>query len=102
MQFIITAYDAKDEEALKRRMNARAAHLENIKKVKEKGHVVCAGGITDNEGKPIGSFLVMEFDTKEKFDEYLKSEPYVLSGVWQDIKVETCNVVIMNDEMVGK
>lgn len=102
MQFIITAYDGRDADALQRRMDARAEHLENIKKVKEKGSVVCAGGITDDEGKPVGSFLVMDFAAQELFDEYLASEPYIRRNVWQEVKVEKCNVVIMNDEMVGK
>lgn len=102
MQFIITAYDATDENALSRRMAARPDHLENIKKVKEKGSVVCAGGLTNEKGLPIGSFLVMDFATQELFEEYLKSEPYISAKVWDKINVETCNVVIMNDEMVGK
>lgn len=102
MQFIVTAYDAKDDEALARRKAARPRHLENVKAVKEKGSVVCAGGITNEEGLPVGSLLVMEFATRELLDDYLANEPYVQSGVWQDIKVETCNVVIVNDEMVGK
>ena len=101
MQFLITAYDGKDEDALARRMNTRPRHLENIRKVKEKGSVVCAGGITEG-GKPAGSFLIMEFENRELLDEYLAGEPYVLENVWQDIRVETCSVVIMNDEMVGK
>ena len=67
----------------------------------ENGNVVCAGGITDENGKPIGSFLVLEFASKELFDAYLESEPYIKYHVWEEIKVETCNVVIMNNEMVG-
>lgn len=102
MQYIIKAYDAKDEHALERRMNARPDHLANIKKVKETGSVVCADGITDETGKPIGSFLVMDFATRALLDAYLASEPYIRCKVWQDITVDTCNVVIMNDEMVGK
>lgn len=102
MQFIIHAYDGKDADALNRRMAARPDHLSNIMKIKERGSVVCAGGMTNEEGKTIGSFLVMEFATQEMFDDYLKNEPYVIHKVWQEIKVETCNVVIMNDEMVGK
>ncbi len=102
MQFIITAYDGTDEGAFDRRMAARPDHLANIKKVQEYGSVVCAGGLTNEEGKPIGSFLVMEFDTKELFERYMESEPYIEHKVWQNIKVETCNVVIMNDEKVGK
>lgn len=102
MQFIITAYDGKDEGALERRMNARPAHLANIAKVKETGSVVCAGGITNEEGKPVGSFLVMEFADRKLLDAYLEAEPYIKTGVWQEVKVETVNVVIMNDEKVGK
>lgn len=100
MQFIINAYDATDENALERRMSVRPEHLENIKRIKEKGSVVCAGGMTNEEGRTIGSFLVMEFESKELFDEYLANEPYVIHGVWEKINVERCNVVVMNDEMV--
>ena len=102
MQFLVTAQDGTDEGALERRMNARPRHLENIKKVKEKGSVLCAGGITGPEGHVRGSFLVMEFETWTLLEDYLKTEPYVLEGVWQKIDIKDCNTVIMNDEMVGK
>lgn len=102
MQFMITAYDGTDKDALSRRMSVRPRHLENVARVKEKGSVICAGGITDGEGRLVGSVLIMEFDTRQLLDDYLATEPYVTSGVWQDIKVDTCNVVIVNDEMVGK
>lgn len=101
MQFIIHAYDATDEHALERRMAVRPSHLEGIKKVKETGSVVCAGGMMNAEGKTIGSFLVMDFPSRELFDQYLKNEPYVVNGVWEKITVECCSVVIMNDEKVG-
>lgn len=102
MQFFITAYDGKDEDALNRRMSVRPDHLENIKKVKETGSVVCAGGITNEKGLPIGSYLIMDFPSRELFDQYLENEPYIIHKVWQDVKVETCNAVIVNDEFVGK
>ena len=102
MQFIVYAYDATDDKALERRMAVRPDHLENIKKVKEKGSVICAGGLTNDDGKVIGSFLVMEFANKELFNDYLESEPYIKHGVWDEVKINTCNVVIMNDEKVGK
>ena len=98
MQFIISAYDGTDRDALARRMSVRPQHLENIAKVTEEGHVICAGGITDSAGKLKGSFLVMDFETREKLDEYLKSEPYVTGNVWQNISIETCNVVVMGPD----
>ena len=41
MQFIIFAYDGKDEDALSRRMKVRPQHLENMEKLKAEGHVIC-------------------------------------------------------------
>lgn len=102
MQFVIYAYDAADENALERRMAIRPEHLENMRKVKEKGSVICAGGLTNDEGKMIGSFLVMEFASRELFNEYLESEPYIRHGVWDEVKINNCNVVIVNNEKVGK
>ena len=67
MQFVVTAYDGKD--MLEKRMSVRGRHLENIAKVKEKGHVVCAGGILDEQGKPKGSVLVLDFENEDLFNE---------------------------------
>lgn len=94
MQFQITAYDGTDDGALERRMAARPAHLSNIQKISR--HVLCAGGLIDKTGKPIGSFLTMEFEDRAALNEYLKTEPYILQGVWQKVDVQPCNVVIMD------
>jgi len=94
MQFIITAYDGTDPDALTRRMSVRPRHLEGIARVKEEGHVICAGGILDDEGQMKGSFLIMEYASREELDNYLEKEPYVTGNVWQDIRIESCNVVI--------
>ena len=102
MQFFITAYDGKDSDALERRMRVRPRHLENMSRIKERGRVICAGGITDPQGKPVGSVLILEFETRELLDQYLETEPYVTEGVWQEVRVEPMNVVLVNDEMVGK
>lgn len=96
MQFMITAYDGTDGDALARRMKVQPQHLENMSKVREMGHVICAGGLLDDDGKMKGSFLIMEFDSRKQLDDYLETEPYMKSNVWQDVRVETCNVVIRN------
>lgn len=98
MQFLITAYDG--ENMLEKRMEVRPRHLENMENMK--AHIICAGGLLDEEGKMKGSALVMEFDEKAQVEEYLESEPYVAAGVWQDIRVEVLNVVIRQGEFVKK
>ena len=100
MQFIVTAHDGQN--MLEKRMSVRKYHLDNIAKVKEYGSVICAGGIMDSEGRPVGSVLVLDFETRELLDKYLESEPYIRENVWENITVENMNVVIMNDEKVGR
>ena len=90
MQFIIKAYDG--EGMLGKRMEVRPRHLEGIERIKE--HVICAGGLLDDEGKMKGSVLIMEHENREQLDEYLANEPYVQENVWQKIEVERMNVVI--------
>jgi uncharacterized protein YciI len=90
VQFVIRAYDGKG--MLEKRMEVRPRHLEGMEKNKE--HVICAGGLLDEEGKMKGSMLVMEFETRQELDAYLANEPYVQEQVWEKIEVEPINVVI--------
>ena len=90
MQFIIRAYDG--EGMLAKRMEVRPRHLEGIERIRE--HVICAGGLLDEEGKMKGSVLIMEYENREQLDEYLANEPYVQEHVWEKIEVERMNVVL--------
>ena len=98
MQFIITAYDGAN--MLDKRMAVRPQHLEGMAALGE--HVVCAGGLTDEEGRLKGSVLVVDFDDRTGVDEYLSGEPYVVNNVWEKVTVEAMNVVIVNGEKIGK
>lgn len=98
MQFMIKAYDGPG--MLGRRMEVRPRHLEGMNRLIQ--HVVCAGGLLDDDGEMKGSMLVVEFEDRSELDEYLASEPYVLEHVWEKIEVEQMNVVILNGEKVVK
>ena len=97
MQFVITAYDG--EGMLAKRMEVRPLHLEGMERLKE--HLVCAGGLLDDEGKLKGSVLVMEFQNREEVDEYLAGEIYVTEHVWEKITVERMNVVYALGERIS-
>ena len=99
MQYLITAHDGPD--MLEKRMEVRPRHLANMEKVKETGSVVCAGGILDGDGRPVGSALVLDFASKDLLDEYLEYEPYIVEKVWESVTVEPMHVVILRDETVG-
>ena len=64
MQFVVNDHDGKN--MLEKRMEVRPRHLENMTRNKE--HVVCAGGILDEAGKPIGSVLVLDFESRDQLD----------------------------------
>ncbi len=96
MQFMITAHDGAGK--LPERMRIRPQHLENIERVRGEGHVLCAGGLFDEEGALCGSMLVLEYPDRAGLDAYLASEPYVTGKVWEDIRVERMNVVVLNNE----
>ena len=92
MQFLIKAYDGPN--MLEKRMEVRPRHLEGMSRLSE--HIICAGGLLDEEGKMKGSALIKDFDSRSELDIYLAAEPYVLENVWQKIEVESMNVVIAN------
>ena len=98
MQFIVKAYDGPG--MLDKRMEVRPRHLEGMNRLIQ--HVVCAGGLLDDNGKMKGSLLVMEFERRAELDDYLASEPYVLEHVWEKIEVEQMNVVILKGEKLVK
>ena len=96
MQFVIKAFDG--EGKLNRRMEVRPRHFEGMERMKE--HTLCAGGLLDDDGKMIGSLLVMEFPSRKELDEYLANEPYVVEHVWKHIEVERMNVVVFDGEII--
>ncbi|MBQ4186449.1 MAG: hypothetical protein II642_01070 [Firmicutes bacterium] len=92
MQFIIKAYDGANK--LDKRMEVRPRHLAGMQQLGN--HVICAGGLLDEEGKMKGSVLIVDFENRAALDAYLAGEPYVVEGVWEKVEVEVMNVVLVN------
>ena len=92
MQFIVKAYDG--EGKLEKRMEVRPRHLERVNQYRD--HVICAGGLLDENGKMKGSALIMDFESRKALEDYLAGEPYVTEKVWEKIEIEPMNVVIAN------
>lgn len=92
MQFLLVAYDGEDTGALERRMSVREEHLEKIAILKKSGEYILGGAILDDEGKMIGSMILYEFPDRKSLDEKLKSEPYIINGVWNKIDIRPFRV----------
>jgi uncharacterized protein YciI len=92
MRFLLIAHDARDPEAHDRRMRARDRHLAQGQTMIADGRALFGTAILDDEGNIIGSMLVMDFPTRQEFDAWLRTEPYVVEGVWGDVQVHPCRV----------
>ena len=87
MQFLITAYDGTDNEALDRRMAARDNHLARGKTFSDSGNILKGGAILSDTGTMIGSVLLVDFDSKADVDKWIEADPYVAGNVWQEITI---------------
>ncbi|MED4402690.1 YciI family protein [Metabacillus fastidiosus] len=92
MQYVVTAYDGTDEKAIDRRLAAREEHLKSIERRFKEGQHLYGAAILDDEGKMIGSMMVVDYPSREELDNWLKVEPYVTGNVWQKIEIKQCKV----------
>lgn len=90
MEFLVIAYDGKDDRAIERRLAARSAHLELVNKFIADGNFLYGTAILDENDKMIGTTLVCDFPSRAHLDAWLEVEPYVTGKVWQKIEVHRC------------
>ncbi len=93
MEFLVIAMDGADEGALDRRMAARDAHLEGITKLKEEGRFLAGGAILDDDGKMIGSAVILDYPDRESAEAAVAGDPYSRGGVWRDVKIHPFRAV---------
>jgi uncharacterized protein len=91
-QYIITGYDYTDEGALERRMNVREHHLDYARELKEKGNFLIGGAILNDEGKMIGSTMLMQFETEEELEAWKQNEIYITGKIWESVDVKPFRV----------
>jgi uncharacterized protein len=87
IQFVIEALDHTDAEGLSRRMAVREKHLAGAAALKHSGNYILGGAKIDDEGKMIGSTMVLQFPSETEFSAYFEHEPYVTGNVWGKIDV---------------
>jgi len=87
MQFIVTAYDFDDEDAINRRLSNREAHLSDIEKMVQAGTFISGGAILNKHGKMIGSSAHVEFTSRAEVDLWIKQDPYTTGRVWDSVEI---------------
>ena len=91
MQFLLVAYDATDPDALNRRMAAREAHLALVEKNQAAGHAHFGAALME-DGKMVGSMMVVEYPSREALEAWLNEEPYITQNVWEDVSINECKI----------
>lgn len=89
MHYLVIGRDGAD--ALERRQEQRTAHLEGVKKMKEEGKILYAVAMIE-QGKMVGSVMVMNFATTSELEEWKSTEPYVVGNVWDSIEITECAI----------
>lgn len=87
--FLLIATDYED--SYERRMSSRQAHLDYIEKLRESGKALIGAALTNDEGKMIGSILVLNMN-QEELDQYISTEPYITNKVWEKWETKTCSL----------
>jgi hypothetical protein len=88
VEYLITALDGTDADALDRRLAVREAHLAGAQRLAERGELLSGGAILDDDGRMIGSSMHVAFADEAAFRAWYDAEPYVTGDVWRDVTVQ--------------
>lgn len=93
MQFVVTAYDYTDDDAITRRLANRDKHLADVKTMIKAGTFLSGGAILDENNKMIGSTVHVQFNSREQLDAWIKNDPYTTGKVWEKIDIKEVKLV---------
>ena len=91
-QYLIYAWDARDEAAPDRRQQIRPLHLDGARNLRQSGNFVIGGAMLDESGTMRGSMMVVQFESEEGLNAWMEQEPYIVNGVWEKIEVHPFRV----------
>ncbi|MEO3432456.1 YciI family protein [Inquilinus sp. CAU 1745] len=97
MQFLVIARDGEDPDALDRRLKVREAHLAGARKLAAEGRMVEGGAILDDDGKMVGSAVIVDFPDRAALDDWLRNDPYVTGDVWRKIDIMPFRIAPLRD-----
>ncbi len=92
MQYIVTGYDGTDDEAMDRRLAVREDHLEGVERRFNAGEHLLGAALLDDDGKMIGSMMVVEYPSLDELNKWLDEEPYILGKVWLKVDIKPCKI----------
>ncbi|WP_099866994.1 YciI-like protein [Pararhizobium haloflavum] len=91
MYFAVICRDKPD--ALQLRLDTRPTHLEHLNRVNESGALKVAGPLLGDDGKPMGSLLIVEADDAEAARKLAEADPYAKAGLFESVEIRAWNWV---------
>jgi len=91
-QYLVTAYDYTDDGALKRRMDVRPHHLDGARELKANGNYVLGGAMLSEDGKMMGSIMILQFEDEEQLEAWKQSEIYITQKIWESVDIKPFKV----------
>ncbi|MBW8791812.1 MAG: YciI family protein [Rhizobium leguminosarum] len=80
------------------RMDTRPTHVEHLNKLNAEGTLKIAGPFLDDDGKPCGSLIVVEAESKEAALALADADPYAKAGLFESVDVKAYNWVFNKPE----
>ncbi len=86
--------------SLEKRLEARPAHIERLKSLKDQGRLVAAGpfpAIDNNDPGELGftgSLIIAEFSSLQQAQDWANNDPYCDAGVYNKVQVKPYKKVL--------
>ncbi|MBY5546871.1 YciI family protein [Rhizobium leguminosarum] len=80
------------------RMETRPTHIEHLNKLNAEGTLKIAGPFLDDDGKPCGSLIIVEAESKEAARALADADPYAKAGLFESVDVKAYNWVFNKPE----
>jgi uncharacterized protein len=99
IHFVVNATDYPN--SLEKRLAVRDDHLKRAAVLKERGFILI-GGATLTNNTMTGSFLLINADNQEQVEEYIKTDIYSLTKVWQKVEIKQFKMAAISSHLMQK
>ncbi len=96
MLFALWCTDKADH--LQVRMDTRKVHLEWLDGLNAEGALKMAGPYLDDDGKPMGSLVIIDAASMDDAKAIADSDPYARAGLFDNVIIRPFNWVINNPD----
>lgn len=91
--FVVSCTD--HDGSVEKRLATRPQHIARLQQLNDQGRLIVAGAMPKDPTNPqagfYGSTLIVDFETRDALDAWLKEEPFLIEGVYAHIDVKPFN-----------